>query len=36
MDEEDEHSPSEFSIILKIWKPLMPILRQASPKARRP
>ena len=36
MDEEDEHSTSEFIIILMIWKPLMQKLKQASPKARRP
>ena len=35
MDEEDEHSPSEVSIILNIWKLLMQKLKQASPKARR-
>ena len=34
MEEEDEHSPSEVSIILNIWKLLMQ--RQASTKARRP
>ena len=36
MDEEDEHSPSEVSIILNIWKFLMQKLKAASPKARRP
>ena len=35
MDEEDEHSPSEVSIILNIWKFLMQKLKAASPKARR-
>ena len=34
MEEEDEHSPTEVSIILNIWKLLMQ--RQASTKARRP
>ena len=32
MDEEDEHSPSQFSIILNIWKLLIQKLKQASPK----
>ena len=36
MDEEDEHSPSEVSIILNIWKFLMQKVKAASPKARRP
>ena len=36
MDEEDDHSPSEVSIILNIWKLLMQKLKQASPKAGRP
>ena len=36
MDEEDEHSPSEVSIILNIWKLFMHKLKQASTKARRP
>ena len=35
MDEEDEHSPSEVSIILNIWKFLMQKLKAASSKARR-
>ena len=34
MEEEDEHSPSEVSIILNIWKLLMQ--RHASTKARMP
>ena len=36
MDEEDEHSPSEFSIIVNIWKLLIQKLKRALPKARRP
>ena len=36
MDEEEEHSPSEVSIILNMWKLLMQKLKQASSKARRP
>ena len=35
MDEEDEHSPSEVSIILNIWKFLMQKLKAVSSKARR-
>ena len=36
MDEEDEHSPSEFCIIVNIWKLLIQKLKRALPKARRP
>ena len=36
MDEEDENSPSELSIILNIRKLLIQKLKRASPKARRP
>ena len=36
MDEEDEHSQSEVSIILNIWKFLIQKLKAASQKARRP
>ena len=36
MDEEDEHSPSEFSIIVNIWKLLIQKLKRALPKVRRP
>ena len=32
MDEGDEHSPSKFSITLKVWKLLMQKLQQASQK----
>ena len=32
MDDEDEHSPSQSSIILNIWKLLIQKLKQASPK----
>ena len=32
MDEEDEHSPIEFGIILNIWKLLIQKLKRASPK----
>ena len=36
MDEEEEHSSREVSIILNIWKLLMQKMKMASPKARRP
>ena len=36
MDEEDENSPSELSIILNMRKLLIQKLKRASPKARRP
>ena len=36
MDEEDDYSPSEFSIIVNIWKLLIQKLKRALPKARRP
>ena len=36
MDEEDENSPSQFSIIVNIWKLLIQKLKRALQKARRP
>ena len=36
MDEEDEHSASEFSIIVNNWKLLIQKLKRALPKVRRP
>ena len=35
MDEEDEHSPSESSIIVNIWKLFIQKLKRALPKVRR-
>ena len=36
MDEEDENSPSQFSIIVNIWKLLIQKLKRALQKARTP
>ena len=33
MDEEDEHSPSEFSVIVNIWKLLTQKRKRALPKS---